>query len=87
MVFIIMHVQYIQTDTNRQNTLTSGTISKWSPFVKEALRFVPLVRMESSSVDYLEPCERDLLIGAIGTNRLKWKSSQSIGIPFVNSKY
>ena len=29
------HVQYTQTDTNRQETLTSGTIGKKSPFVKK----------------------------------------------------
>ena len=43
------HDQYTQTDTNRQETLTNGTIGKKSPFVKEALRFGPLVRMEISS--------------------------------------
>lgn len=41
------HVQYTQIDTNRQETLTNGTIGKRSPFVKEALRFVLLVGMES----------------------------------------
>ena len=45
------HVKYIQTDTIRQNTLTSRTIGKRLRFVKEALRFVPLERMVSSSVD------------------------------------
>ena len=44
------HVQYTQTDTNRQETLTNGTVGKKSPLVKEALWFAPLVRMESSSV-------------------------------------
>ena len=44
------HVQYTQTDTNRQETLTNGTVGKISPLVKEALWFAPLVRMESSSV-------------------------------------
>ena len=31
------HVQYTQTDTNRQETLTNGTVGKKSPLVKEAL--------------------------------------------------
>ena len=46
------HVQYTQTDTNRQETLTNGTVGKISPLVKEALWFAPLVRMESSSVHW-----------------------------------
>ena len=80
------HVQYTQTDTNHQETLTNGTIGKKSPFVKEALRFAPLVRMESSSVHWYticklhlittwEPCVSDLSIGAIGSNRFRWKRS------------
>ena len=47
----LTHVQYTQTDTIRQNTLTNGTIGKRLRFVKETLRFVPLERMVSSSVD------------------------------------
>ena len=46
------HVQYTQTDTNRQETLTNGTIGKKSPFVIEALQFAPLVGMESFSVHW-----------------------------------
>ena len=38
-------------DTNRQETLTDRTVGKKSPFVKEALQFAPLVRMEISSAD------------------------------------
>ena len=32
-----IHVQYAQTDSNRQETLINGTIGKKSPFVKETL--------------------------------------------------
>ena len=39
------NVQYTQTDTIRQNTLTNRTIGKLLRFVKEALRFVPFARM------------------------------------------
>ena len=78
--------QSTQTDTNCQETLTSGTIGKKSPFVKESLRFVPLVQMESSSVHWYticklhliasrEPCVSDLSIGTISSNRFHWKSS------------
>ena len=35
---------------NHQETFSNGTIGKRSPFIKEALRFVQLVQMESSSV-------------------------------------
>ena len=52
---------YTQTDTNRQETLTNGAIGKKSPFVNEALRFVPLVRMESSSVHWYTICELHLI--------------------------
>ena len=55
------HVQYTQTDTNRQETLTSGTIGKKSLFVKEALRFAPLVRMKSSSVHWYTICKLHLI--------------------------
>ena len=34
---VFSHVQYTQTDTNHQNTLTNRTIGKWSLFVKVAL--------------------------------------------------
>ena len=71
-----MLVQYAETDINCQNNLTDGSIGKWSPHLKEALWFVPLIRMESSSVDGYticklhlintwEPCKSDLLSGAI----------------------
>ena len=35
-------------DTDRQETLTNGTIGKKSPFVKEALQLVPLVQPHSA---------------------------------------
>ena len=44
---VFTHVQYTQTDTNREETFTNGTIGKKQPFVKEALQFARLVRMES----------------------------------------
>ena len=44
------HVQYAQTDTSHQETPTNGITGKKSPFVYKSLRFVPLVRMKSSSV-------------------------------------
>ena len=75
----VTHVQYTQTDTNGQNTLTNRTIGKRLRFVKDALRFVPLERMVSSSVDRnsigemhlistCKPCENEWSIGTIGTN-------------------
>ena len=74
-----IHVQYTQTDMNRQNTLTTRTIGKRLRFVKDALRFVPLEQMVSSSVDRnsigemhlintCKPCENEWSIGTIGTN-------------------
>ena len=73
------HVQYTQTDTNRQNALTNRTIGKRLRFVKDALRFVPLERMVSSSFDRnsigemhlintCKPCKNEWSIGTIGTN-------------------
>ena len=67
-----------QTVTIRQNTLTNRTIGKRLRFVKEALRFVPLERMVSSSVhryticklhliNTSKLCENEWLIGTIGT--------------------
>ena len=72
------HVQYTQMDTNRQNTLTNRTIGKRLRFVKDALRFVPLEQMVSSSFDWdsigemhvintCKPCENEWSIGTIGT--------------------
>ena len=55
------HVQYTQTDTNRQKTLTNGTIGKKSPFIKEALQFASLVRMESSSIHWYTICKLHLI--------------------------
>ena len=74
----ITHVQYTQTDTNRQNALTNRTIGKRLRFVKDALRFVPLERMVSSSFDRnsigemhlintCKPCKNEWSIGTIGT--------------------
>ena len=67
------------TITIRQNTLTNRTIGKRLRFVKEALRFVPLERIVSSSVyryticklhliNTCKPYENEWLIGTIGTN-------------------
>ena len=56
-----IHVQYTQTDTNRQNTLTNRTIGKRLRFVKEVLRFVPLERMVNSSVDRYTICKLHLI--------------------------
>ena len=72
------HVQYTQTDKNRQNALTNRTIGKRLRFVKDALRFVPLERMVSSSFDRnsigemhltntCKPYENEWSIGTIGT--------------------
>ena len=72
------HVQYTQTATNRQNTLTNRTIGKRLRFVKDALRLVPLERMVSSSFDRnsigemhlintCKPWENEWSIGTIGT--------------------
>ena len=58
---VATHVQSTQTDTNRQETLTNGTIGKKSPLVKEGLRFAPLVRMESSSVHWYTICKLHLI--------------------------
>ena len=55
------YVQYTQTHTNRQETLTNGIIGKKSPFVKEALQFAPLVRLESSSVHWYTICKLHLI--------------------------
>ena len=74
-----IHVQYTQTDTIRQNTLTNSTIGNGLRLVKEALRFVLLERMVSSSVDRnsigemhfintCKPCENEWSIGTIGTS-------------------
>ena len=85
------HVQYTQTDTNGQNTLTNRTIGKRLRFVKDALRFVPLERMVSSSFDRnsigemhlintCKPCENEWSIAWYHWYHwYKWKSSQSIG--------
>ena len=54
---VCTHVQYTQTDTNRQETLTNGTIGK---------NHHPLKKPYNLHHWY------------------KWKSPQSIGIPFVN---
>ena len=55
---MLTHVQYTQTDTNRQETLANGTIGKKSPFVKEALRFAPL---EKEAADRYSICKLHIL--------------------------
>ena len=52
------HTCPIQTDTNRQETLTNGTIGKKSSFVKEALRFTPL---EKEAADRYSICKLHIL--------------------------